>query len=166
MRTFLYLSFISFCLFSCNNSSDKELSPAEKHVRDSISKAHQRMSADSAKKKNPFLIMPPDSEYTGSYTDKYPNGIIKFKGQFRFGQKHGHWLSFYPNGLKWSEMHYDKGLRHGPNITYFEDGVMRYSGFYKLDKKDSVWCYYDSIGRVVEKVLFKDNRYVSKLPLN
>lgn len=165
MRKFLYVSLISFYFISCNNSADKELSPAEKRKQDSISKVQQRVNADSAKKKNPFLILPPDSEYTGSYTDKYPGGIVKFKGQFRFGQKHGHWLSFYPNGLKWSEMHYDKGLRHGPNVTYFEGGNIRYSGFYKLDKKDSVWCYYDSTGQVIEKVLFKDNRYISKLPL-
>lgn len=164
MRNLLYLSLFSVFLIACNPSSDKELSVQEQRVQDSISKARQRASADSAKKKNPLLILPPDSDYTGAYADKYPNGIVKFKGQFRFGEKHGHWMSFYPNGLRWSEMHFDKGLRHGPNTAYFEDGSVRYTGFYKLDKKDSVWCYYDSIGHLVEKVLFKDDRFVSKLP--
>ncbi len=165
MRKLFYLTLVSVYFISCNSSSDKELSESEKRKQDSISKIQQKANADSAKKKNPFLIMPPDSDYTGAYTDKYPNGIVKFKGQFRFGEKHGQWLSFYPNGLQWSEMHFDKGLRHGPNMAYYEDGKIRYSGFYKLDKKDSVWCYYDSIGRLTEKILFKDNRYISRLPL-
>ena len=109
--------------------------------------------------------MPPDSTYTGDYTDRYPNGLVKFKGFYRFGERHGMWLSFYPTGIAWSEMHYDKGLRHGPNIAYYENGEIRYSGFYKNDEKDSVWSYYDTIGKIAEKVLFKDDKMVKKLPL-
>lgn len=150
---------------SCTSTEEKELSPQEKRANDSISKIEQKIIVDSLKKANPLLIMPPDSTYTGDYTDKYPGGIVKFKGLFRFGQRHGMWLSFYPNGLAWSEMHYDKGLRHGPNTTYYENGKMRFSGFYKQDAKDSVWTYYDSIGNMAEKVLFKDDRMVKKLPL-
>jgi antitoxin component YwqK of YwqJK toxin-antitoxin module len=150
---------------SCTSTEEKELSPQEKRANDSISKIEQKIIVDSLKKANSLLIMPPDSTYTGDYTDKYPGGIVKFKGLFRFGQRHGMWLSFYPNGLAWSEMHYDKGLRHGPNTTYYENGKMRFSGFYKQDAKDSVWTYYDSIGNMAEKVLFKDDRMVKKLPL-
>jgi antitoxin component YwqK of YwqJK toxin-antitoxin module len=150
---------------SCTSTEEKELSPQEKRANDSISKIEQKIIVDSLKKANPLLIMPPDSTYTGDYTDKYPGGIVKFKGLFRFGQRHGMWLSFYPNGLAWSEMFYDKGLRHGPNTTYYENGKMRFSGFYKQDAKDSVWTYYDSIGNMAEKVLFKDDRMVKKLPL-
>jgi len=150
---------------SCTSTEEKELSPQEKRANDSISKIEQKIIVDSLKKANPLLIMPPDSNYTGDYTDKYPGGIVKFKGLFRFGQRHGMWLSFYPNGIAWSEMHYDKGLRHGPNNTYYENGKMRFSGFYKQDAKDSVWTYYDSIGNMAEKILFKDDRMVKKLPL-
>jgi antitoxin component YwqK of YwqJK toxin-antitoxin module len=150
---------------SCTSTEEKELSPQEKRANDSISKIEQKIIVDSLKKANPLLIMPPDSTYTGDYTDKYPSGIVKFKGFFRFGQRHGMWMSFYPNGLAWSEMHYDKGLRHGPNTTYYENGKMRFSGFYKLDVKDSVWTYYDSIGNMAEKILFKDDRMLRKLPL-
>jgi hypothetical protein len=150
---------------SCTSTGEKELSPQEKRANDSISKIEQKIIVDSLKKANPLLIMPPDSTYTGDYTDKYPSGIVKFKGLFRFGQRHGMWLSFYPNGLAWSEMHYDKGLRHGPNNTYYENGKMRFSGFYKQDAKDSVWCYYDSTGNMAEKIFFKDDKMVKRLPL-
>ena len=90
--------------------------------------------------------------------------ITKFKGNFRFGKRHGQWMSFYPTGLAWSEMHYDKGLREGPNLTYFETGKVRYAGYYRKDVRDSIWLYYDTLGNVAEKVLFKNDRIIKKLP--
>ncbi len=157
--------FIFLLLSNCGQKEEKELSAEEKRLKDSLSKVEQRLKADSIKKTNPLLIVPPDSTYTGDYIDKYPNGIVKFRGNFRFGERHGQWMSFYPNGLAWSEMHYDKGLRHGPNLTYYTDGKLRYSGFYKNDYKDSVWCYYDSLGAMVEKIVFKNDKFIKNLPL-
>lgn len=150
-------------LAACNNQTDEKKVPD--HVNDSISKATQKLRADSMKKKNPLIPIPPDSVYTGDYIDKYPNGIIKFRGTYRFGKRHGQWLSFYPNGKAWSEMHYDKGLRHGPNITYYEDGNTRYSGFYKNDQQDSLWIYFDSIGKVEQKLIYKNDKVFKELPL-
>jgi hypothetical protein len=161
---FIIISVSVFFIFSCNNKSENEKTNESKNpLVDSISKAQQKIIVDSLKKKNPLLILPPDSNYTGEYIDKYNNGIIKFKGYFRFGKRHGQWLSFYPNGLAWSELHYDKGFRNGLNVTYFGNGKIRYSGFYKNDVRDSIWLYYDSIGNVSEKVLFKNDRMIKKL---
>jgi hypothetical protein len=161
---FIIISVSVFFIFSCNNKSENEKTNESKNpLVDSISKAQQKIIVDSLKKKNPLLILPPDSNYTGEYIDKYNNGIIKFKGYFRFGKRHGQWLSFYPSGLAWSELHYDKGFRNGLNVTYFGNGKIRYSGFYKNDVRDSIWLYYDSIGNVSEKVLFKNDRMIKKL---
>jgi antitoxin component YwqK of YwqJK toxin-antitoxin module len=166
MKNLFCTALLITLIFLCGCSNENvELSPEEQRAKDSISKVIQKQKVDSLKKKNPLLILPPDSTYTGDYTDKYPDGIVKFKGFYRFGQKHGQWMSFYPNGLLWSELHYDKGLRHGPNMTYYIDGIPRYTGFYKNDKKDSIWCYFDSTGKIVEKILFKDERFVKNLPL-
>lgn len=150
-----------------NPEPDQEdISAEERYRRDSLSKTEQRRRSDSLKKTNPLLIVPPDSTYTGEYTDRYTNGVIKFKGYFRLGQRHGQWLSFYPNGLMWSELHFDKGLREGPNSTYFENGKMRYNGFYKGDVRDSIWNYYDSTGKLSKKVVFKEDKMVKELPVN
>ena len=164
---FILSSLILFVFFSCNNNSENEKPKSEidKHLTDSVSKQQQKIVADSLKKKNPLLILPPDSNYTGEYVDKYVNGIVKFKGNFRFGKRHGQWMSFYPTGLAWSEMHYDKGLREGPNLTYFENGKLRYTGYYKNDTRDSVWLYYDTLGNVAQRILFKKDKMVKKLPL-
>ncbi len=169
MKKVIFISFIILSSFfiSCKSDTEKAetLTDTEKHIADSVSKQKQKIIVDSLKKRNPLLIMPPDSVYTGEYIDKYPSGITKFKGFYRFGKKHGQWMSFYPTGVAWSELHFDKGARHGLNVAYFENGKPRYSGYYKNDVRDSIWLYYDSIGNIAEKVLFKNDRIVKKLPL-
>jgi antitoxin component YwqK of YwqJK toxin-antitoxin module len=164
-RIYFIVTVFTILLSACNNQSEKEQTESEKHIADSLSKAEQRKKADSLKRDNPLLIMPPDSNYTGDYIDKYDNGIIKFKGFFRFGERHGQWMSFYPMGTLWSELHFDKGLRHGLNITYFKNGKKRYEGSYKNNKQDSVWNYYDTSGVLAEKVFYKNDVIVKKLPL-
>ena len=155
---------ITILFISCKNEVTKEENEKEKLIADSLSKAGQKVKVDSMKRQNPLLIMPPDSTYTGDYVDKYGNGIIKFKGFFRFGQRHGQWMSFYPSGLLWSELHFDKGKRHGYNVTFFGTGKKRYEGFYKDNKQDSVWCYYDTLGILMEKVLYRNDSIIKKLP--
>lgn len=170
MRHIIYIlsACFPFFLTSCKNetvSEEKNLSIEEKFILDSLSKVQQKKRGDSLKKKNPLLILPPDSNYTGDYVDKYPSGITKFKGFFRFGQRHGQWLAFYPDGLLWSELHFDKGLRHGPNTAYYTNNKMRYTGFYKNDLQDSTWIYYDSLGKIMKKVVFSNDRIVKELPV-
>ena len=164
MRTLIYsMACLALLLAGCTQTGEpEELSPEQKHIQDSLSKAAQKLKADSIKRKNPLLIVPPDSTYTGDYTDRYASGIVKFRGYFRLGLRHGQWMSFYPNGLLWSEMHYDKGLRHGPNTAYFDGGQVRYSGFYKNDLRDSIWSYYDSTGVLRKKLLFKNDRVIKE----
>jgi antitoxin component YwqK of YwqJK toxin-antitoxin module len=152
------------CCFTCCKNEPAEITPGKKREMDSLSRTEQRRQADSMKKGNPLLIVPPDSEYTGDYTDKYESGVIKFRGFFRFGKRHGQWMSFYPDGVLWSELHYEKGLRHGPNITYYTNGKKRYEGFYRDDQQDSLWTYYDTSGVVVEKVRYARNKIVKRLP--
>jgi hypothetical protein len=147
-------------LSACDNGDDRNVEGSQ---NDSLSRVQQKQRTDSLKRANPLLILPPDSTYTGTYIDKYPGGITKFTGFYRFGKRHGHWVSFYPSGQPWSEMHYDKGLRHGPNITYFTNGQKRFEGVYKNDKQDSIWVYYDSTGTMAERVLFKNSRLVKRL---
>ncbi len=158
----LFISLVFIFTWSCSNENEKALSIDDQKIQDSLSLILQKSKADSMKKLNPLLILPPDSTYSGDYIDKYANGIVKFRGTFRFGERHGQWFSFYPNGTLWSEMHYDKGLRHGPNVTFYENGKVRYSGFYKDDKVDSTWIYYDSTGKTVETLNYKNNRLINR----
>lgn len=118
------------------------------------------VNADSmaiAKELNKYLIVPPDSDYTGDYVDKYPSGVIKFSGYFRFGKRHGQWLAFYEDGVKWSECFYDKGKKHGASNVYYPNGKLKYSGWYKNDLRDSIWLFFDEQGKEIDKHAFRDD---------
>lgn len=144
-------------IYSCQNGGEK-ISEADQERNDSLSRISQKRRGDSLKKLNPLLILPPDSEYTGDYIDKYPNGIIKYRGYFRFGKRHGQWVAFYGNGLPWSEQSYDKGIKSGANVVYYDNSKVRYKGFFKNDQRDSVWSFYDSTGKLIKTLVFKDGK--------
>lgn len=146
---FILVSF-SVLFYNCK---DETASNAEKAKQDSLKNAATQ--ANSAYSQ--YLITPPDSDYTGDYVDKYPNGIVKFTGFFRFGQRHGQWMAFYDNGLKWSECFYDKGKKHGSTMVYHANGKLYYSGWYKNDLKDSLWLYYDTLGKEIDRHAFRND---------
>lgn len=132
----------------------------DKIKQDSISTKEKTAQRTEEKKKNMYLIEPPDTSYTGDYVDKYENGNTKFKGFFRFGKRHGQWVAFYPNGFLWSECFYDNGLRQGANNVYYENGKPRYKGWYRKDMRDSLWMFYDTTGATIQWIKFKDDEQV------
>jgi antitoxin component YwqK of YwqJK toxin-antitoxin module len=115
--------------------------------------------ADSAKRQNGEgrattsigVFTPPDSTYTGDYFEKYPSGVIKVRGTFRFGKKNGKWMYFFPDGTLWSEAFFHDNKMNGESNVYHPNGKIMYNGHYKLDMADSVWCFYDTTGKLVEK---------------
>ena len=159
-KSVVAVAFALGLLMACTD--DKIASEEAKRESDSLRKIRQRAYSDSMKRTNPMLIMPPDSDYTGDYIDKYPSGIIKFKGMFRFGQRHGDWFSFYPNGEKWSELSYDNGLKTGKNVAYYSNGKIRFEGYYKNDIQDSLWIYYDTTGKIMDSFTLKNGKLISK----
>jgi antitoxin component YwqK of YwqJK toxin-antitoxin module len=150
---FVFVSFVAG--LSCKSGGS-----AEKEKEDSLKAQAKLEQARLDKKKNPYLIEPPDTSYTGEYIDKYDNGNVKFRGWFRFGQRHGQWMAFYANGLLWSECFYDKGLRHGANNVYYENGLPNYKGWYKNDLRDSLWIFYDAYGNEARRAMFKNDEEV------
>jgi hypothetical protein len=152
------LVIITVCIFfsltvlfsSCKNNGAEN---SEKINKDSLAKA--ALSKKVVSEFSKYLISPPDSDYTGDYMDKYPNGIIKFNGFFRFGKRHGQWMAFYENGIKWSECFYDKGKKHGSTMVYHPNGNLYYSGWYKQDEKDSLWFFYDDKGKELDRRAFR-----------
>lgn len=143
--------FSVFIFLACNSNNKQE---TEKIKQDSL-KAANSDSAKLAKELNKFLIEPPDPDYSGDYVSKYPNGVIKFSGFFRFGQRHGEWLAFYDNGKVWSNCFYDKGEKHGATLVYHPNGQLFYKGWYKHDQKDSLWFFYDEQGKEVDRRAYR-----------
>ncbi|GAB4200877.1 MAG: hypothetical protein Fur0023_04730 [Bacteroidia bacterium] len=112
---------------------------------------------------NDFLIKPlTDSTYTGDVEEKYPNGIVKYKGFYRFGKKHGEWLYFYPNGNLWSDAIFNRDKMHGKSTVYHPNGKIYYTGFYKNNLKDSIWSYYDTSGNEIFRESYKNGKLLKR----
>ncbi|GIV29690.1 MAG: hypothetical protein KatS3mg028_0756 [Bacteroidia bacterium] len=112
---------------------------------------------------NEFLIKPlTDSTYTGEAEERYPNGIVKYKGFYRFGKKHGEWLYFYPNGNLWSEAVFNRDKMHGKSTVYHPNGKIYYTGYYKNNLRDSIWTYYDTAGNEIYKELYKNGKVLKR----
>jgi hypothetical protein len=151
--------FASLIIFSClgfllSNCKNNPAAEAEKMKQDSIKKAATTTTLSLNSK---YLTTPPNPDYTGDYIDKYPNGVIKFTGFFRFGKRHGQWMAFYENGIKWSECFYDQGKRDGASMVFYPNGKLQYSGWFKQDKRDSIWFFYDEKGMEVDRRAYKND---------
>lgn len=132
---------ISLLVVSCG--SDQKPVESDKSMVDSEKQAN---SAHVSSGK----FEPPDSTYTGDYFEKYPSGVIRVRGSFRFGKKSGKWMYFYPNGILWSEAFFSSDKMNGESNVYHPNGQKMYSGYYKMDLADSVWNFYDTTGKMVE----------------
>lgn len=149
--TAVILVCVSFLFTNCGNG----VSNAEKLKQDSLKAISKADSLKITNELNKYLITPPDPDYTGDYIDKYPNGVIKFTGFFRFGKRHGQWMAFYENGIKWSECFYDNGLKQGATQVFYPNGNLTYAGWYKQDQKDSLWFWYDDKGKEVDRRAYR-----------
>ncbi|HXU28682.1 MAG TPA: hypothetical protein VN698_15745 [Bacteroidia bacterium] len=140
MKNFLFIASISvFLLGACTSTENKDakLMTAEDSASQQIKSQIDKIVDELA---------PPDSDYTGELFQKYESGVVKTKGYFRFGKRHGQWFYFYPNGLIWSEALYDNGKMNGHSKVYYENGKPYYEGDYKQDVAIGLWHYYDTTG--------------------
>lgn len=146
-KIFLILFIGSLCFVSCKNETYKK---DEAVIANSDTLDNTKASTTTSP------IAPPSADYTGDYVDKYPNGIIKFSGFFRFGKRHGQWFAFYENGIKWSECFYDNGKKHGQSTVYFPNGNVQFTGWYKQDLQDSLWFFYDINKKEIDRRAFRN----------
>jgi len=150
---FVFLISLSILFSNCNGSG----SSSEQQKQDSLKGISKADSQRIVNELNKYLIQPPDTDYTGDYIDKYPNGVIKFTGFFRFGKRHGEWMAFYENGVRWSDCFYDKGKKHGASSIYHPNGKLKISGWYKQDLRDSLWLFYDTLGKEIDRHAFRND---------
>lgn len=134
---------LGICLLMSSCASEPADKKDSKQREDSLKKANsQHVSVGK--------FVPPDSTYTGEYFEKYPSGIIRVRGNFRFGKKSGKWMYFYPDGKLWSEAFFSSDKMNGESNVYHPNGKVMYNGHYKMDLADSVWNFYDTTGKMVE----------------
>lgn len=140
LKNILYIAFVVvFGLGACtpNQKNEDKVMTTEDSANQQIKSQIDKIVDELA---------PPDSDYTGELFQKYETGVVKTKGFFRFGKRHGQWFYFYPNGFMWSEAFYDNGKMNGHSKVYYENGKVYYEGDYKQDVAVGTWHYYDTTG--------------------
>ena len=117
-----------------------------------------------------------DPEASGTCKSYYSSGILKEKGKFKNGLKHGKFINYYYTGAKKSEVKfrkgkedglfrsyytngkmeiqcfYLKGLMQGDYIEYHDNGAIRVQGEVIDSKRIGVWNYLDPNGKIIEAV--------------
>ena len=125
------------CIFFLSCSENKPKVEETVSVSDTILKI-------SAEKKVPVE--------NGVYEERYANGLIKVKGNYRGGKRHGSWVVFFDNGKIWSEGMYVNDIREGSSVVYHANGQKYYEGKYKDGKETGVWKFWDEKGNMMNEV--------------
>jgi antitoxin component YwqK of YwqJK toxin-antitoxin module len=142
IKKFLFITSVCIVLISaCHSNQKAEVATTPGATTDSSAGKVQAMMDKIVDD-----LAPPDTDYSGEFFQKYETGVVKTKGYFRFGKRHGQWFYFYPTGLLWSQAFYDNGKMNGYSKVFYENGKMYYEGNYKQDVAIGLWRYYDTTG--------------------
>ncbi|MBI2967854.1 MAG: toxin-antitoxin system YwqK family antitoxin [Bacteroidetes bacterium] len=89
-----------------------------------------------------------------SIVEYYPDGNLRFEGEYRGGKKNGIWIYYFQNCNKWSEGSYKNGLADGKFSVWRENGSLRYEGYFSNGKKLGAWKFYDESGKLIKEEEF------------
>jgi antitoxin component YwqK of YwqJK toxin-antitoxin module len=75
---------------------------------------------------------------------------------------------WYPTGVKMETIEYKDGRRNGRHVTYYFNGKIKTTGhyiggFYDRGIKDGNWIYYDSLGQIKAKEIYKRDSLIKKI---
>ena len=76
---------------------------------------------------------------------------------YKNGFKHGLSKLFYDSGILNMECSYLNGLKHGPATFYYRSTIMESTGFYNMGRKDSIWDFYDDMGKFIQQINYTDS---------
>ncbi len=83
---------------------------------------------------------------SGKYNGFYPNGKLKFDGNYVQGDFDGPYKLYFFDGSPHSVQYYRKGEPDSTYKSYFYGGQLNIEGQYKLGKKSGTWKYYNIKG--------------------
>ncbi|MFM7854436.1 MAG: toxin-antitoxin system YwqK family antitoxin, partial [Flammeovirgaceae bacterium] len=72
-----------------------------------------------------------NGDYHGSFTEYFPNGKVKIKGNYKYDNSDGNWLEYDEKGNLIKSENYLTGTLNG-NFTEFENG--------KKVREMEYWC--------------------------
>ena len=80
-----------------------------------------------------------------------------FLGRISKGLKLNLWNDWYSNGMKKEEINFINGMKNGSNISWNFNGDINWIRYYKDNKKDSLWTYYNNGIKSREEIYEKNS---------
>lgn len=79
----------------------------------------------------------------GAWRDFYPNGQLRYEGQFKNDKCKGTFRYYDEQGNLQATNEFEKSGEYALNKTYSPNGRLIATGYYLNQKKDGEWKYYD-----------------------
>jgi antitoxin component YwqK of YwqJK toxin-antitoxin module len=158
-----------YCGWSWNESDggdDKYMC----HMCDNDNSKHYLKESEESKKGKLFIPRKLSGEESrwADWNKMQPivDGVRINQYDINTGKKEGIWEHYYSNGQLMSKGLYKNGERDGIWEEYWNNGNLNSKGSYKNGERDGIWKeYYYGNGQLSFKELYKDGKYVKKLPL-
>lgn len=131
LKAFLFLLLL-FIFFACKTGNKK----VTEKFADGSPKTIQYIMSDSTIKETAF----------------YQNHTKRYEGEYKHGQRNGHWIYWYEDGKVWSEGYFNMGENDSIRIVYHQNGNKYYSGKYRKGKRVGIWKFWDNDGNFVKQI--------------
>lgn len=102
------------------------------------------------------LVMTEGAIPDGTYTEYYPDGVLKTIKSITAGKNNGILKAFFPTGTMEMEAFYQAGEKAGPLKYYTEQGVLLMEASYKNNLLNGWKKEYGSGGAVVSELYYTD----------
>jgi antitoxin component YwqK of YwqJK toxin-antitoxin module len=96
-----------------------------------------------------------DGERNGEW--KVTTGDNTEEGTYLLGLRDGEWKSWYPNGKIRFRGDYKQGNPEGHHVIYYDNGRPKEDRYYKNGFRNRTWKKYNEIGEVVLTITFRDD---------
>lgn len=94
----------------------------------------------------------------GKFSETFPNGKIKFTGNFKNNKQDGLWQVYHENGIISAEVQYQEGKINGNAKAYNDRGKLIVFNTYKNGVIEGPYENYNDNGELVEKGNYINNQ--------
>jgi antitoxin component YwqK of YwqJK toxin-antitoxin module len=90
----------------------------------------------------------------GVWSKSYPNGKVKYKGEFKDDKEIGKFLYYSKDGKLSQIIEYSENSDLSKAKFLYKDGKVMSEGMYKNKKKEGAWSYYNEKGKKIQEEFF------------
>ena len=103
-----------------------------------------------------IYVIGENKPYTGTFTEKYENGNLGKKKNYKNGLRHGKQETYYRNGQLALLNTYKNGQLDGLHKSYYENSNLKTEATYKNGKDDGLTRIYYENGQLWRELKYKN----------